>query len=116
MTGSRKWDLVPIISKHMYWFTRGWNDVTLLEGGATGADAIARGYALGQGWEINTFLPNYSLHGSNAPHVRNQKMVDQRPDLVLAYIREMSPGTVSTVQKAFKAGLLVRPFYYEDYK
>jgi hypothetical protein len=27
----------------------------------------------------------------------------------------MSAGTVSTIQKAFKAGLLVRPFYYEDY-
>lgn len=116
VTGSRNWDLVPVISKHFYWFTRGWDEVTLIEGGATGADSIARGYGLSNGWEIHTFLPDYKTHGPGAPHVRNQKMVDQKPDLVLAYVRDMSSGTVSTIQKAFKAGLLVRPFYYEDYE
>lgn len=115
VTGSRNWDLVPIISKHLYWFTRGWDEVTLLEGGAVGADAIARGYAQSQGWQIHTFLPDYKTHGKGAPHVRNQKMIDQKPDLVLAYIRDMSSGTVETVIKAYKARLLVRPFYYEDY-
>jgi hypothetical protein len=115
VTGSRTWDLVPIISKHLYWFTRGWDEVTLLEGGAVGADSIARGYALSAAWEIHTFLPDYKTHGSGAPHVRNQAMVDQQPDLVLAYIRSMSAGTTSTVIKAHKAGLIVRPFYYEDY-
>lgn len=115
VTGSRTWDLVPVISKHLYWFTRGWDEVTLLEGGAQGADSIARGYALANGWEINTFLPKYDLHGKSAPHVRNQLMIDQKPDLVLAYIRDMSSGTVETVIKAYKARLLVRPFYYEDY-
>lgn len=80
-----------------------------------GADSIARGYALNAGWEIHTFLPDYKTHGASAPHIRNQAMVDQKPDLVLAYIRNMSAGTTSTVIKAYKAGLLVRPFYYEDY-
>lgn len=115
VTGSRNWDLVPIISKHLYWFTRGWDEVTLLEGGAVGADSIARGYALSAGWEISTFLPKYDEHGPSAPHIRNQLMIDQKPDLVLAYIRDRSSGTISTVMKAYRARLLVRPFYYEDY-
>lgn len=115
VTGSRNWDLVPVISSHLYWFTKGWDEVTLLEGGAVGADRIARNYALGAGWEIHTFLPDYKTHGKGATHVRNQKMIDQNPDLVLAYIRDMSSGTVETVIKAYKARLLVRPFYYDDY-
>jgi hypothetical protein len=115
VTGSRNWDLVPVISKHLYWFTRGWKEVTLFEGGATGADSIARGYALTNGWEIETFLPKYNLHGKSATHIRNQAMIDRKPDLVLAYIRDMSSGTVETVIKAYKARLLVRPFYYDDY-
>lgn len=115
VTGSRNWDLVQPIHKSMYWFTRGWNEVTLLEGGAVGADRIARAYAVGQGWELSTFLPHYDKHGANAPHVRNSDMINMRPDLVLAFIRNNSAGTTSTVVKAFKAGLLVRPFYYEDY-
>lgn len=116
VTGSRNWDLVPVIEKHLYWFTRGWKEVTLIEGGAVGADSIARNYARKQGWEIHTFLPDYQTHGKAAPHVRNQKMVDLKPHLVLAYIRNMSSGTISTVIKANTAHLMVRPFYYEDYK
>jgi hypothetical protein len=115
VTGSRSWDLVKPIQTHLKWFTRGANEVTLLEGGAEGADRIARNYALSQGWEVITFLPKYELHGKSATHVRNQKMVDMLPDLVLAYSRNRSSGTYSTIEKAFKARLLVRPYYYEDY-
>lgn len=115
VTGSRNWDLVPVIDKHLYWFTRGWDSITLIEGGAQGADSIARRYAQLKGWEISTYLPHYDKHGANAPHVRNSDMIALGPDLVLAYIRNKSAGTMSTVVKAFKAGLLVRPFYYEDY-
>lgn len=115
VTGSRTWDLVPIINKHLYWFTKGQSEVTLLEGGAEGADKIARRYAVKQGWEVITFLPHYDLHGKSATHIRNQLMVDMLPDLVLAYSRSRSSGTYSTIEKAFKARLLVRTFYYEDY-
>lgn len=115
VTGSRNWDLVHPIEKHLYWFTRGASEVTLLEGGAEGADRIARNYALSRGWEVITFLPKYELYGKSATHVRNQAMVDKLPDLVLAYPRSRSSGTYSTIEKAIRARLLVRPFYYEDY-
>lgn len=116
VTGSRNWDLVKPIEKHLYWFTRGASGVTLLEGGAEGADRIARNYALSRGWEVIISLPKYELHGKSATHVRNQAMIDMLPDLVLAYSRNRSSGTYSTIEKAVKARLLVRPFYYEDYE
>lgn len=115
VTGSRTWDLVKPIETHLKWFTRGASEVTLLEGGAVGADTIARNYALSRGWEVCTYLPHYDKHGASAPHVRNYDMIALGPDLVLAYIKNKSAGTMSTVVKAFKAGLLVRPYYYEDY-
>lgn len=115
VTGSRTWDLVAPIDKNLYWFTRGWDEVTLIHGGAEGADHIAHNYALLKGWEIHTFLPDYAKHGRSAPHVRNQKMIDLKPDLVLGFVRGMSSGTMTTLEKAFKAKLLTRVRYYEDY-
>lgn len=116
VTGSRNWSLSRPIEKHLYWFTRGVSEVTLLEGGAEGADRIARAYALSRGWEVVTFLPKYEQYGTRAPHVRNQLMVDEKPDIVLAYIRGMSSGAVTTVMKAYMSKIMVRPYYYEDYE
>lgn len=115
VAGSRDWDLVTVLDRWIWHWTHHVKDVTLIEGGAQGADELARKYALIKGWEIETYLPKYDKHGVRATHVRNQLMVDQNPDLVLIFWRDRSPGTKSTITKAFQAGLLTRVCYYEDY-
>lgn len=115
VAGSRNWDLVSVQYHWMEHWTKHAGKVTLFEGGAQGADAIARQYALETGWEIHTFLPKYDLYGPKATHIRNQAMVDQKPDLALIFWRDASPGTKSTITKAFQAGITTRVCYYEDY-
>lgn len=115
VAGSRNWDLVPILNHWLFHWTNHQESVTLIEGGADGADYLARQFGLQKGWEIHTFLPHYDLHGKRATHVRNQEMVDQQPDLALIFWRDRSAGTKSTITKAFQAGILTRVCYYEDY-
>lgn len=113
VSGSLKWDLVHVINEALL---KEWDEpMCLIQGMARGADSIARSYALNRGWQIRDFPPNYVSFGRTATHIRNQQMVDERPDVALFFIRDFSSGTMTTLEKAVKARLKVRCFYYDDY-
>ena len=80
----------------------------LIEGGARGADFMAREFARGLGIPVQTFEADWSAHGKAAGPIRNQKMLDEgRPDLVVAFPTEGSVGTYDMIAKARKAGVEV---------
>lgn len=113
VSGSLNWDLVHVINERLL---AEWNGpMCLIQGGARGADAIAKSYAINRGWNWHEFRPDYDQFGKVATHIRNQEMVNWKPDVALFFIRDMSNGTMSTLEKAVKARLKVRTFYYEDY-
>ncbi len=114
VSGSLNWDLAQVINSKLL---EEWTDprMYLIQGGARGADAIAKSYAFNRSWEVMEFAPDYAQYGKVATHVRNQEMVNTKPDVALFFIRDMSRGTWTTLEKAVKAGIKVRPFYYEDY-
>lgn len=114
VSGSRNWDLVEVINKALL---HEWDfgNMRLIQGGAQGADVIARSYAVNRNWEVIDYRPNYTDYGKTATHIRNLEMVNQKPDVALFFIRDMSNGTMTTLEKAVKARLKVRTFYYEDY-
>lgn len=113
VSGSLNWDLVHVINDKLYDEWHG--PMTLLQGGARGADAIAKSYAMNRNWSWHEFRPDYAQFGKVATHVRNQEMVNWRPDVALFFIRDFSNGTMTTLEKAVKARLKVRCFYYDDY-
>ncbi|WP_068458962.1 DUF2493 domain-containing protein [Hyphomicrobium sulfonivorans] len=81
--------------------------LTLIEGGAFGADRLARLWALRKGLEVVTFPANWKLHGKAAGPLRNQEMLDAgRPDLVVAFVG--GRGTADMVRRARAAGVKVR--------
>ena len=113
VSGSRNWDLVGIVNQALL---EEWVGPTrLIQGAAQGADSIAKSYAFNRGWEVIDYRPNYTDYGKAATHIRNLEMVNQRPDVALFFIRDMSNGTMTTLEKAVKARIKVRCFYYEDY-
>ena len=58
----------------------------IIEGGAKGADALARKWAEARGVTVRTFQPNWKRFGRGAGPKRNQQMLDEgKPDLVLAF-------------------------------
>ena len=80
--------------------------VTIIEGGARGADRLARDWAKSWGLPVVTFEPDWGKHGKSAGFIRNQQMLDEgKPDLVIAFLG--GKGTAHMVASAKKAGVKV---------
>lgn len=110
VTGSRDWDDVDAIRDE---FERTWRQhgpFTLIHGSCpTGADAIADDIFTRSGLSDSTerFPADWATHGKRAGYLRNKAMIDSRPDLVLAFIRNESRGASMTVKLAKEAGIPV---------
>lgn len=84
-------------------------ETTIIEGGAEGADAFARMFAQGRKWPYMEFKANWKAYGRSAGPIRNRKMLDEKPDLVLAFHNdyEHSKGTKDCVEEAKRRGIPV---------
>lgn len=79
---------------------------TLIQGGATGADRLARRWAYVAGVEVKEYPADWPTHGRAAGPIRNQHMLDaERPDLVVAF--PGGRGTADMVRRAKAAGVCV---------
>ena len=81
--------------------------LTIIQGGARGADRHARDWALAQSSVCLINEPaDWDAHGKAAGPIRNQRMLDEgKPDLVLAF--PGGRGTADMVSRARKAGIRV---------
>lgn len=78
--------------------------ITVISGGARGADFLARCYAKYCGWEYQEFLADWKKYKAAAGPIRNQWMLDEgKPDLVIAF--PGGKGTADMVSRARKAGV-----------
>lgn len=109
--GSRDWtDAVPIFSRLVDLkaeaFKRG-DRVTLIHGNAPGADRLARNIGFGMRFDVRTFPADWEAHGKRAGILRNLQMLDECPDLVIAFQRNGSRGTQHTIDEARRRGIPV---------
>jgi len=76
----------------------------IIEGGCEGADLIAREIALDIGLEVVEFPAAWKKYGKAAGPIRNIKMLNAKPQLVIAFHNDIkrSKGTASTVREAKK--------------
>jgi len=81
----------------------------VIEGEARGADRISRQEAEGLGLKVLRFPADWESHGRRAGFLRNIQMLDQEPDLVIAFHDHMekSKGTSHTVREAKARGIKV---------
>lgn len=117
VTGSRNW-VHPELVERVIWDTiRGRYPVTIVHGGAAGADSYAsrlcRLYKHHPDLQEEVHLPDYQKYGRRAPHVRNDLMISLGADACLAFIRDESNGASSTAQKAYEAGIATHEFHYD---
>jgi hypothetical protein len=98
-------------------FERGWThppdeygntlpNVTIIEGGAKGADYLAADWAMINWTRLETYKADWEQYGRSAGYIRNKQMLEEgKPDLVVAF-----PGGVGTammVKIAREAGVEV---------
>jgi YspA, cpYpsA-related SLOG family len=111
VTGSRYWQDEQTIGMKLqravlqaYPFT----DVVVVQGGAEGADGIARAWAERFRVKVETFEADWKTHGKAAGPLRNTRMLDAGAHLVLAFPvgdPSSSPGTWDTIHKAAVRGI-----------
>lgn len=81
--------------------------ITIIEGGARGADALAKEFAATEGLISETYPADWKKHGKSASPIRNKLMLDEgKPDLVVAF--PGGRGTENMIQQAEKAGVTVK--------
>lgn len=81
-------------------------DPILIQGGAKGADFLARVWAVKHGFSYEEYPANWKEYGPAAGIRRNQQMLDEgKPDLVVAF--PGGNGTADMVRRAKKAGVEV---------
>lgn len=78
----------------------------IIQGGATGADHLAKLWAHHQKVSVCEFPANWKFHGKAAGPIRNQSMLDiMAPDLVVAFLG--GAGTADMVRRSEAAGVRV---------
>lgn len=78
----------------------------IIEGGATGADRFARGWAIARGVPFETCEADWVRYGNAAGGIRNSQMLsDWKPEAVVAF--KGNSGTADMVEKAVRAGVPV---------
>ena len=83
-------------------------DTVIIQGGARGADHMAKLYALERGMIVEEYLPNWDELGKKAGPLRNQEMIDKgHPDKVIAFFYDMenSKGTWDMIRRSEKANI-----------
>lgn len=110
--GSRDWEDGQIVYSRLQRVAdeapRG--SVEVIHGAARGADYLAGVVAARLGLIVCEFPADWRGKGKRAGILRNLEMLEQQPDLVLAFQRNGSRGTQHTIDEARKRGIPVEVF------
>jgi len=82
------------------------HSLSIIEGGASGADHIAFQWATRKHVPVTTVHADWKRLGKSAGPNRNQQMIDMKPDVVLAFPSGTSRGTYDTINRATHADIL----------
>ena len=82
------------------------SDIVIIQGGARGADRMAKNWAAGHFMISETYEADWNKYGRKAGYIRNQQMLDEgKPDLVIAF--PGGRGTRMMIDLAEEAGVKV---------
>jgi hypothetical protein len=109
VTGSRDWTDGRAIYDALDRFNGAEERIeVVIEGGAMGADRIARQWGRGRGLPVLTIEANWTFYDKSAGPVRNGWLLKYgQPDLVLAFPLPQSRGTWDMVKQAMMARVKV---------
>jgi YspA, cpYpsA-related SLOG family len=104
--GGRQFDDAETLAARLSEIHRDQAITEIIEGGAVGADTLAREFGEHKGIPVRTFPADWDTHGRAAGPIRNRQMLDEgKPDLVVAF--PGGRGTANMVKQARAAGVKV---------
>lgn len=111
--GDRHYDNYLRIIEILQTLRENFHGIRVIEGGANGADSIAKYAALmlnavhRGGFDSTTFEADWKKYGARAGPIRNSQMLKEQPVLVVAFhdAIEKSRGTRDTIKKALNQNI-----------
>ena len=89
-------------------------DIVIVSGHASGADALGERYAQDRGFQLETYPADWKAHGRAAGPIRNAQMAAVA-DALIAFWDGKSRGTKNMIDTATKRGLKVAVVRYYNY-
>lgn len=79
-------------------------DTIIIQGGCRGADTLAKEVSLELGFLIKTYYPEWNKYGKGAGVIRNRRMLEEDPNLVIAFHDHLedSKGTLNMLTESRK--------------
>ncbi len=107
--GTRNREPVEILCKIIDLFPPG---TIVIHGDARGVDRTAANIATDRGFKVIGYPAYWETEGASAGPKRNQRMLEQRPDIVIAVHNEpgLGKGTADMVRRSKNAGIPVFVF------
>lgn len=84
---------------------KAWPPSLVIHGAAKGADEAAQLWAISNGFKVLGFPADWEKHGKAAGPIRNQEMLDLKPDVVISF--EGGRGTLDMRKRAYAAGVTI---------
>lgn len=81
------------------------DSAVFVHGGAAGADSLVSALAAELDVTENIYAADWDKHGRAAGPIRNQDMVNSRPEVCFAFPGPQSSGTWDCIRRAVKAGI-----------
>ena len=106
IAGSRDFDDYLLLQDHADYMLSRQEDIEIVSGGASGADALGERYAKDRGYKLKIFPADWVKYGRRAGPVRNREMAEYA-DALLAYWDGKSRGTKNMIEEARARGLKV---------
>lgn len=110
ITGSRDWVDASLIDDALASLNADMPSVLVSGHCPSGADLFAELYAKRVGWDVELHPADWAQFGSFAGPKRNQEMVDSGFDVMVAFVKDASRGTMGTVRKGITAGGWVKVY------
>jgi hypothetical protein len=105
--GSRNWHNIEKVVNAFSELLKEGPIERILQGGAVGADHWCALEATRRGIRVFEYPAEWDKYGRSAGYIRNKEMIDENPDVVLAFQRDKSKGTQHTIDLAQKKGIRV---------
>lgn len=114
VTISRTWSLIGELRRVLTEVHTRYPTATLVHGDAPRGDRTAAGIWQSLGGQTESHPADWDRYGKRAGMLRNAKMVETNPNLVLSFIRGSSAGATHCTELAEGAGLRVVRYTQEE--
>ncbi|MBR3251110.1 MAG: DUF2493 domain-containing protein [Erysipelotrichaceae bacterium] len=111
IAGTRYFDNYDLLEFSCDKVLLGFKNVTVISGGAKGADSLGERYAAKKGFPVTRFLPDWDQYGKAAGPIRNKQMAEAA-DILIAFWDGNSRGTKSMIDLALQNHLNVHVIDY----